>query len=77
MTTRGGWTGYGPHPTTREEVDALLRQIQHLAARCDELNGRDADDPERVEAVRELDRLQWRLAAAARRAAEQDSGAAA
>jgi hypothetical protein len=66
-----------PTPAASDDVDSLLAEIQTLVARCDRLAGRAPDDPERAEALDALNRLQWKLAAAARRAAERASEAAA
>ena len=77
MRTPSDPTRFGPGEESPDDVRALLRQIQRLALRRNELRRRDVNDPERAETERALDQLHWRLAAAARRAAHGGSGAAA
>jgi hypothetical protein len=68
---------FGARGRNQDDVASLLRQIQELALRLEKLKRKHANDPERAETERALDQLRWRLAAAARRAADRDLGAAA
>jgi hypothetical protein len=74
---RGEQAGVVAQDSGQQEVDALLRQIRELTARSEELYAEDGHYRERTETARELERLRWELADAARSAAERDSGAAA
>jgi hypothetical protein len=61
----------------QDDVVSLLRQIQELTLRSRQLRRKRANARELAETERARDQLLWRLAAAARRAAMRDSGAAA
>jgi hypothetical protein len=61
----------------RRELVRLVRQIQDLTLELHELRQREGDNAERQAKERTLEQLRWRLAAAARRVASDDLGAAA
>jgi UDP-glucose 4-epimerase len=64
-------------PANRRELVRLVRQIQALTLELHELRQREGDSAELRAKERTLEQLRWRLAAAARRAASDDLGAAA
>jgi hypothetical protein len=61
----------------QDDVVSLLRQIQELTLRSRQLRRKRGNARQLAETERKRDQLLWRLAAAARRAATRDSGAAA
>jgi hypothetical protein len=61
----------------RHELVRLMRQIQALTLELHELEQREGGSAELQAKQRALEQLRWRLAAAARRAASDDLGAAA
>jgi hypothetical protein len=56
----------------RREVRRVVRKIQALTFELRELRQRDPNTPELDAKERTLERLRWRLAAVARRAAADD-----
>jgi hypothetical protein len=63
---------HGPAPRgAAVEVARLIRRIQALKAELDSAERRRRAEPEQEAKERDLERLRWRLAAAARRAASQ------
>jgi hypothetical protein len=77
MPTPANATRSAPRGDAHDDVESLLRQIKEIALHCQELKRKDADDQERAEAEQSLDQLRWRLAAAVRRAGDEESGEAA
>jgi predicted nucleic acid-binding Zn-ribbon protein len=64
-------------PTSDDAVARLIDQIQAIALELDSLRKRGANPTELAAMDNELERLRWRLAASARRAARDDLGDAA
>ena len=62
-------------PRSRREVTRLLQQIQALMLELRQLEQRGASRSEREPKEQRLERLRWRLAATARRAANGDLAA--
>ena len=61
----------------RRELGPLVQQIQALTLELQELRLGEPDAAELADKERALEQLRWRLAVVARRAAADDSGAAA
>jgi hypothetical protein len=60
-------------PSAGREVVRLIAQIQALRLDLEALRGRGKGEPELLAKERSLEELRWRLAAAARQAANRDS----